>query len=235
MSALTGLIRSTAKRAGFLLDYRTLQTDDDLRLAYMLNQAGVGTVLDVGANEGQFAQALFASGFEGEVISFEPLPSAHARLTASAARNPRWTAWPRAAVSDKAGVAVLHEGQQSYASSLLPFNKSLSETIPAVADHEVPTIRLDDLDLPDRLFLKMDTQGSEWAILHGAEQTLKRTLGVHVEMAIDPVYEGQRLDAEVSAFLIERGFRLWDTIAAYREPITQRLLYYDGVYLRAEQ
>lgn len=56
------------------------QFDPDFVLLDALSRSEVATVLDVGANRGQFAEWLFAYGFKGAIHSFEPLPEAYAAL-----------------------------------------------------------------------------------------------------------------------------------------------------------
>src|SRR5438309_11126280 len=61
-------------------DYEAVEMS---RLAKQLQVNNCTVVLDVGANTGQFASGLFDEGYyDGEIISFEPLPDAHDRLVA---------------------------------------------------------------------------------------------------------------------------------------------------------
>ena len=49
----------------------------------MLAAHNVNLVFDVGANTGQFAKAIRGDGFNGRIVSFEPLIAAHEQLVAS--------------------------------------------------------------------------------------------------------------------------------------------------------
>ena len=51
---------------------------------------GVATVLDVGANEGQYGGELRERGFAGQIVSFEPIPAVYRKLAARADGDPRW-------------------------------------------------------------------------------------------------------------------------------------------------
>jgi len=59
-------------------------------------------------------------------------------------------------------------------------------------------------------FLKLDTQGTEFEILQGAERTLaERTVAVFCEVEFFQVMEGQKLFSDVELFLREHGFAFY--------------------------
>jgi hypothetical protein len=61
-------------------------------LADFLERFQIDTVLDVGANVGQYGSALRAGGYSGRIVSFEPNPEAFRLLAARAARDGSWEA-----------------------------------------------------------------------------------------------------------------------------------------------
>jgi FkbM family methyltransferase len=62
------------------------------------------------------------------------------------------------------------------------------------------------ISAPD--LLKIDTQGSEFDILRGADRTLGKTSLIEVEVEFYPMYEGQPLFADVDPLLRSAGFEL---------------------------
>jgi hypothetical protein len=74
-------------------------------LIRLMRERQATVVLDVGANRGGFVDQLRVSGYEGRVISFEPLPEPYGVLAQRAAGDPRWDA-AETALSDTAGPAV---------------------------------------------------------------------------------------------------------------------------------
>jgi FkbM family methyltransferase len=203
-----------------------------LRLTSFLKLFGIGVVMDIGANKGQFAQELFEAGYSGKVVSFEALPDAHALLTDAAYQsNGSWIVGPRVALSDRAGVAQFHVTQTDTASSLFAPGKEMVSSSPQTSlakTIEVPTARLDDIvtDIPVAVancFVKMDVQGAEALVMAGAPQTLAAARGVMTELSLSPLYDGQPAAQEVLKTIYDSGFEIWDILRGYRNPQTHRL------------
>ncbi|MGX9117701.1 FkbM family methyltransferase [Mesorhizobium sp. BHbsci] len=218
-----------------------LNSRDDLRFLHFLRRHGIDTVLDVGANRGQFAQELFKNGFEGRIISFEPLPDEHALLIeAAAAFGDRWSVAPRLALGDKTGRATFYVTQGSASSSLLEPLGGFVKAAPRVKvdkQIEVETQRLDalwsELDLTGRnVFLKIDVQGSEALVLEGARAILPHVQGILVELSLVDLYAGQSSGIAVQQWMAEQGFGLWDIWIGFRNPQTCRLNQIDALFFR---
>jgi len=232
-------LRNVGRQIGFDIRLNGINSRDDLRFVHFLKMHNIDTVLDVGANRGQFATQLFKAGYEGHVISFEPLPNAHAELSkVAAAYGERWVVAPCVALSDKAGAAKFFVTEVDTASSLLEPLDSLVEATPQARIEqciEVQTERLDvlagklDLDL-DHVFLKLDVQGSETQVLAGASDMLTQFRGVLVELSLVELYSGQSSDVIVQQVITGAGFEVWDIWRGYHDPSTQRLKQIDVLY-----
>ncbi|BBY20975.1 hypothetical protein MSTO_11800 [Mycobacterium stomatepiae] len=55
-----------------------------------LKSRQVDVVLDVGANSGQYAMGLRKRGYQGRLVSFEPLAGPFSDLQSNAAKDPLW-------------------------------------------------------------------------------------------------------------------------------------------------
>ena len=75
-------------------------------------------------------------------------------------------------------------------------------------DNEFNKISLD--------FIKIDTQGSEFDILIGAQNKLKNILGLEVECCFFQIYEKQKLFHDISNFLKENDFIFTDFLEIIR-------------------
>ena len=60
------------------------------RRVRLINGLGVDLVIDVGANEGQYARELRTFGYDGLIISLEPLAKPYAILQAASRRDAKW-------------------------------------------------------------------------------------------------------------------------------------------------
>jgi FkbM family methyltransferase len=186
----------------------------------LMRHERIETVLDVGANEGQFGADLRARGYRGRIVSFEPIPEVHARLARRARRDARWDTH-RLGLGEAAGEMPMLVAKASVCSSFREptayFSGRFSGAL--AARHEVvPVERLDrflaahPLD-PDRTYLKIDTQGFEKQVLLGAGARLRELRVVQLEIATCALYEGQETLLPMLAWMTAQGF----TIAMAKE------------------
>ena len=206
----------------------------------LLTTYGINAVLDIGANTGQYAQQLRELGYRGRILSFEPLSSAFAELSRTHARMPDNWEITQLALGDRAGRAVLNVAANSYSSSILrmlPTHRISAPDSTFIGHEDVAIDTLDSIiesrvNSSEKLFVKSDTQGYEAKVLAGASRHLNRILGIQVEMSLVPLYEGERLLAEMIRYLAERGFTLMSLEPGFVSPTTGQLLQTDGVFFR---
>jgi FkbM family methyltransferase len=216
-------------------------TPEERRRAKLLAARGVSLVLDVGANAGQYAGRLRAAGYDGRIVSFEPLSTAYRALSAAAAGDSRWET-RKLALGEQDGSAEINVAANSWSSSLLDMGPRHLESAPEsayVGTETVETARLESLfrELArdgERVFLKLDVQGYEMYVLRGADPVLDRVDGVQAEMSIVPMYEGDSSWRELVDWLEERGFRLAGLEPGFEDPATGELLQADGIFVRRD-
>lgn len=211
------------------------------RIVAMLEHLGIGTVLDVGANIGQFATALRASGYRGTIVSCEPLSDAFAHLRRRAGHDPSWEV-RQTAVGRESGTARINVSANSFSSSLLEMTAAHTSAAPGsetVAAETVPLTTLEELarelDVdPDRTLLKIDTQGYEPQVLDGAGPLVGKLAAISLELSFVPLYAGQQLFDELVARLREAGYVLYAIEGGFGDKRTGRMLQCDGLFVRAD-
>lgn len=196
------------------------------------------TVLDVGANSGQFARELRRTGYGGTIVSFEPLSRVHGGLARAAADDKHWIVMPRMALGDAPGQAQINVSENLASSSLLQVEQRSVEAAPElgfVGVDEVEVKRLDDVvdrAWPTRFAVKLDTQGFELHVLRGAPETLKKTVLVIAELSLAPLYCGGATLVDVHRFLEENGFRCIGFLEGFADRRRNEVLQVDGIYVK---
>jgi FkbM family methyltransferase len=198
----------------------------------------VRTVLDIGANKGQFGAQLRAEGYRGRLISFEPLSAAHAILRRTAAFDPFWTIAPAMALGETDGAAEINVAKNLASSSFLPVLENSVRAADASAYMATEMVKVRRLDgVADAAWeapfaIKLDTQGFELHVLRGGLQTLARADVIITEMSLAPLYEGGAAFVELYRFLEEAGFRCVTLAQGFSDNHSHELLQVDGVFVR---
>lgn len=172
------------------------------------------TVIDVGANIGQFAVTAATANPQARVFCFEPMAGCVERLRGLAQDYPRLEIHGYGLGSAPAEFEI-NVASNSGSSSILDFTDLQLETYPGVTVVGKESIRVDTLDAvatPDmtrgRTLLKMDVQGFELEVLKGAVKTLEQIEAVYLEASFLPLYADQPLATELVVWLDQHGFGL---------------------------
>ena len=212
---------------------------DPVRLLLLKAQElGVRTILDVGANAGQFASETFEAGWHGEIVSFEPIAVNHQRLVAAAQSNARWIVAPAVALGSQAGTSEINVSENLVSSSLLPIETTTTSVVRETRYVRTETIevrRLDDvLDpaWPGPFAIKTDTQGFDLEVLKGAPETLKQARVLMIEMSMAPLYEGGARFCDLCTFIEDAGFRCIALTEGFADYARNEVLQVDGVFVR---
>ena len=171
------------------------------------------TIVDIGANRGQFSvvsRYLFPKAF---IFAFEPQsePAIKFKKIFSTDDNVKLF---ETAIAEFSGKATLHISAQDDSSSLLPITKNQARIFPGT--HEVGTqainvMRLSKLisltDITGIALLKIDVQGSELDVLKGAEDMLHRFKYIYIECSFVELYKNQALADEIEIYLKQKKFK----------------------------
>ena len=174
----------------------------------------LGTVVDIGANRGQFALAARRWAPKARVISFEPLPNP-ASVFRSVFAGDLVIRLHVAAIGEKAEKTLIHLSARDDSSSLLEIGNAQSSFFPGT--HEVGTLEVDvgpldqfvsKEDIARPAMLKLDVQGFEMQALAGCRSLIGYFDYVYCECSFVELYKGQKLAGEVISYLGGLGFGL---------------------------
>ena len=172
------------------------------------------TVVDIGANRGQFALAVRRWCPEARIISFEPLTVPAQTYRAVFGEDPAVTL-REAAIGAQREERVIHVSARDDSSSLLPISTVQSELFPGTFEVRGESVTVAPLadHVPNETvkppaLLKLDVQGFELQALEGCDALLPLFTWIYVECSFVELYEGQAFADAVIAWLRARGFGL---------------------------
>ncbi len=209
------------------------------QLQWFLEANRIDLVIDVGANEGQFARQLRRI-YDGDIISFEPVSHAFSRLAAVAYGDPRWTVH-QIALGSVDTTATMHVCSDTAFSSLLTsneFSRTRFRGSAVVSDESVHVRRLDAVlaegvsGIADRrIFLKLDTQGCDLDAFRGLGALVRSVRVLQAEVSLVPIYHDMpHWTTSIEAYE-QAGFSVAGLFPVTRTK-TGRVIEYDCVLLR---
>lgn len=232
------LVKSAFKSLGLRLTRDAPLRDANELLVWKARRLGVETVLDIGANTGQTGAWLRKAGWTGRIVSFEPLPQAHAQLSAAAAGDPGWHVAEPMALGAENSTATINVSANLASSSLLTVEQRSVDVVPEsgfVGEVEIAVRRLDEVMKPEwagPFAMKIDTQGFEAEVLNGGPGTLAAAQVVMLEMSLVPLYQGGVSFADLYRRMEAEGFRCVAIHEGFSDLAANEMLQVDGVFVR---
>ena len=213
-------VAGLASAAGYTIvpNWRLSQHALAQKVAEIFRVYEIKTVIDVGANTGQYYRFLrLYVGFNGRIISYEPIPELAAKLREENSRDPLWTIHEKAlgAKVETLELNVMaYSDFSSFRAPLAAGTKVQNEmnTIKRKVAVQVSTLdhELANIGELGQTFLKLDTQGFDLEALKGAGAVISRIPALQTEVAFRLLYDGMPHYAESLAAFAAHGFSVAD-------------------------
>ncbi len=211
------------------------------RRLQIISHLKIDTLLDIGANSGHYAIEIRRLGYNGKLISFEPLKQAFIELQENASRDENW-ATQNYALGNENTTMTINVAGNSLSSSMLDMLDSHADSAPYSKYVGEETIEVKTLDSVydqfaqdnNNVMCKIDTQGYEKHVLEGASNVLDRVRLLQLEMSIIPLYASELIYTEMIAYLDNLGFSLISLENGFSDPDTGQLLQADGIFVRKD-
>jgi FkbM family methyltransferase len=211
------LIRSWVQPLGIdIVKFPQLSTlERQLRTFLRANE--INLVIDVGACDGFYSWCLRGPmEYRGRIVSLEPSKQSFNILKSQMATDGLWRGI-NVGASDKEGGGLLNTYERREFNSILELreqdaaNYEINLATKAIEKIELRTI--DSLwgeiteGIPDpRVFLKIDTQGHDKAVIRGAEARLGSVIGLQTEVPVIHIYDGMTPMVDTLNYLSGLGY-----------------------------
>lgn len=221
----------------------------NLQIVWVLKNYGVDCVLDVGANVGQYASSLRRFGYEGHIVSFEPVPEFAAKLMQQSVADEKWHVIPAALATYDGQIEM--RVQATFTSALTKSSDFGTETFKTLKKHEqdelrtVSVHRLDSIlgeilefigfeDEINRIYLKMDTQGFDLEAFRGVGKYMDLIVALQSELAVKKIYEGMPAMTEAMTEFQKAGFDINGLFPVTVQP-EGYVVEFDGIFAKSEK
>lgn len=235
-------LKTMIKRGANSIGIDVIRTHNSPRRTLLgLSRLDFGSVIDVGANAGQFARQISEFFPNARLYRFEPLENPFQKLAAWAKEQNNRVRCFQTALGDRSGEAEMHlHEQHSPSSSLLAATDTCHRLYPQTQAESMTRIQVATLDaaleevldsMPREILLKLDVQGFEDRVLRGGARVLSHCRAVVLEVCLDPLYTGQANFHELVKVCYKANFRYAGNLdQIYGED--GRVVFLDAVFVK---
>jgi FkbM family methyltransferase len=204
-----------------------------------IRNLNIQTIIDVGANTGQFAAEIHAILPEAAIYSFEPLRECYDSLVDNMSHVPKFRAFNFALGSENSQIEM-HRSDFTPSSSILRMSDLCRQAFPFTSKDTIEQIavrKLDhvtrDLDLAENILIKIDVQGFEDKVIAGGIRTVQIAKLLIVEMSFENLYDDQPLFDTIYETMKRIGFAYRGNFSQLSNPIDGAILQVDGIFIKS--
>ena len=216
--------------------------EKNINLIKSINQNNINSIIDVGANRGQFAEEVFKNSFKGNILSFEPLKLEHSFLLDKQFKMKKnnWEIAQRCGLGSSEKKSNINISGMRQSSSILDISEIHTSLYPDsvnIDKEEIDIFPLDKfyskiINMKKNILLKIDTQGYELEILKGAKKTLKYIDAIYAEVSLVELYKNQPLFDEILEHIKKSGFSVWSVDRAVGNKATGQTYQLDILFIK---
>lgn len=192
-------------------------------LAKHLERGKAVTLIDIGAHQGLFSEAIdsYCGVTNGVLIEANPFRSEE---LVNQFCHPKWHVFDCAVVAEPGPVVFHIQENFDATSSIFPIIRECDEIadlpLGKTISYEVQGKALDEIskkaDLGKIDLIKVDVQGAEHLVITGGRNTFERTRMVWTEMSFKSLYKGSSTFSDVYEMMISIGFSLCEITPGFR-------------------
>lgn len=199
------------------------------------------SIIDIGANVGQFGKKIRQYYPTAQLYSFEPIPFVCEELKLNFKDDPNFTAI-NAGLGDSDGKTKFHMNLFSDSSSMLEIAELHTKNFPYTKDEieiEVEIKQLDNCFKVDEIekpyLVKIDVQGFEEQVINGGLQVIGNAEMVITESSYKELYKGQALFDVLYEKLKAMGFDFAGNLEQMESAFTGEPLQGDAIFIKRKQ
>jgi FkbM family methyltransferase len=203
-----------------------------------LKEYNFKTILDIGANEGQFADKMHALFPDTLIYSFEPIPESFDRLEKNF-EDIKQIKGINLALGEAAGEIIFNKNESTASSSFLDMADTHKQSFDFAVKTNPIQVKVDTLDnvmstekidLP--MLIKIDVQGFEDKVIKGGKEVIRKADMVICEVSFVELYKGQLLFGDTYEIFKNLGFVYAGSIEQLRAPETNKILQADAIFIK---
>ncbi len=214
-----------------------LQQSEEI-LCKNLELRGVNVVLDIGASIGNFSCELRKNGYKNKLFSYEPILESFQVLEKRSRKDKNWKVY-NSAVLDIDSIVEFNISDNLVSSSFLQIRNEHLSAEPKSQVVEKRKVSVLDIKRiiseiekdSSVVFLKLDTQGSEYQIIKGINDW-RFIIGLKLEASLTPLYDGATSYSELIDFMSSKNFELFDIEPGFRDTKSGKLLQVDLIFFK---
>jgi len=217
---MLNLIKQSVKKAFYKAGFEIVRDGNTKGVTYSilgLTNLPIKTIIDVGANCGQFAKHISVWFPQARIYSFEPQPGPFKELSAwTQTQKGRVVPFNLALGTEEREIDMVCNVEDNTSSSFLKSTKLLEDWRPQMKKKTVAKTRMTTLDSwakgpalvfdPD-ILIKLDTEGYDDRVISGGQELFKKAKACNVEISLDKLFEDQADFRELTNMLYDLGYR----------------------------